>query len=132
MIPAWLRRQLEAAGRLDSDGVTRGARTQPCPRKCGATVLAGLDADVCALTAFTDPQPISPLGEAAAVLDGRDTYDVWGRFGVELDHRDATRIAGPRRWPVVAAHQCGAPPLPADPTVPPHARRPPIFDAPGF
>jgi hypothetical protein len=130
-MPPWLRRQLEAAGRLDTDGVGRAASGASC-RGCGAQVLQGLDDDTCALPAAVDPQPISVLGEAAAVLAGRDTYDLWGRARVELDYRDAVRIAWPRAWPVLAAHTCGAPPLPADPTVPRHARRPAVSDTPPF
>lgn len=79
-----------------------------CPR-CRVLVVVGLDDDSTALTASVDPYPLDPVGETVALLTGRATYDAWplpdGR--VELTRRDRFSIAGPRRVPVVADHECG-------------------------
>jgi hypothetical protein len=126
MIPTWLLRRLEDAGRLDADGTRRTVRTVTC--RCGAAVLAGLDADRCALAVLVDPAPVDVRGEALAVLAGRSTYDL---HGLELDRRDVWRLAGPRRAPVLAEHRCGAVPLPAA-EMEMHSRLADFSDSPGF
>jgi hypothetical protein len=86
---------------------TRATRLILCPR-CGAPILAGLDADWCALTAHVDPTPITPAGEAVALLAGRRTYDLIGRGDERtLSLRETEHIQAPRRHPVVPAHACG-------------------------
>lgn len=117
MIPAWLQAHLEATGVADTDGVARAIRARTCPR-CHAPILTGLDADRCALAVTVDPQPTDVLGEALALVAGRDTYDL---AGLQLIHRDQWRVAGRRRHPVLADHLCNAP-LPRDPN-PPLPRR---------
>ena len=66
------RDHLERTGRMVA-GATRRARAATC-RGCGAKVLDGLDADVCALVATVDPTPLTAIGEVLAVLDGRRTF----------------------------------------------------------
>lgn len=97
MIPAWLRDHLEQRGLWDTDGVGRGAKVQRC-RKCREYVLVGLDADRCALPVACDPDPLSRLGEAAAVIAGRTTYSLrWLSDRLELDHRGHFEIRGDAR-----------------------------------
>lgn len=110
MIPAWL--LAKSGGNLRAVGV-RGCR-------CGAQVLAGLDADRAALTAIVDLAPICEMGEALALLQGRPTYDLVGDSRKkELEYRYEWNIKARRRYPVMTAHKCGAP-IPAAPTEVPH------------
>lgn len=123
MIPNWLRRQLEAAGRWNVDGVSRRMSAGHC-RTCHAQVVRGLDADVAAITVTADPQPIDQLGEALALLSGRGTWSLLQRDGHwSLSPRDQWRIAAQKPATVLAEHRCGSPPLPAGsplPAPPPH------------
>lgn len=91
---------------------------------CHAPILAGLDADVAALSVAVDPYPLTPLGEVEALRDSRRTYDL---RQMRLDRRDHWTIPGhppSPRHPVVAEHRCGhpipddwkAPPAPPAPT----------------
>lgn len=88
---------------------------------CHAPILAGLDADVAALSVAVDPYPLTPAGEVEALRDHRRTYDI---TDMRLDRRDAWTIPGhppSARHPVLAEHRCGhptpddwkAPPAPA-------------------
>lgn len=65
-----------------------------------------------------DPQPLNNLGEAAALLAGRATFNL---HHDRLTRRDHFRIAGNRqpRGTVIATHRCGhtAPPQHRDPTI---------------
>lgn len=114
----WLRDHLVAAGQVTETGVARTARIRACD-DCRAQVLAGLDSDIAALEAYCDPQPLSRIGEAIALLEGRRTLTLRreGR-GWVLDWRDSHEIAGapatsqPRR-DVVREHRCRTP-SPAD------------------
>jgi hypothetical protein len=90
----------------------RAAVVKRCPR-CHAQIIAGLDDDICATDAFVDPQPLAPLGELHARIDGLMTYDLaWRGVRYEIDWRDACQITG---FPpasrdavdVVAEHRCG-------------------------
>jgi hypothetical protein len=99
--PSWIQR-----GR---GGATRAAGIRLCP-KCRAPIITGLDADICAFTVRVDPTPLTPLGEAVAVLQGRTTYNLAGGPGrKELDPREAHHIEKPRRYPVLAEHRCNRP-----------------------
>jgi hypothetical protein len=99
MIPAWL----EAA----VGDVWRSARLRRCAR-CQAPILAGLDATMAAVAVRADPTPLTPLGEAAALLGGRATFDLSDVAGrKELTYRYCDQISGLRRYPVLAAHECG-------------------------
>lgn len=102
MIPPWLQR-------TRNGDPTRAATIRLC-RTCRAPILAGLDADRAAITVYCDPTPLTPLGEAFAVITGRTTYDLFpGQDRRELWPREAAHITKPRRFPVLAAHKCGAP-----------------------
>ncbi len=117
-IPKWLQIHLEAKGLWDQDGVSRAARARRC-KGCRRYVLVGLDGDRCALPVAVDPEPLSALGEAAALLTGRTTYRLaFLSSRLELDARDRYQIRGDaagRTGPqhdVLAAHACGTTPLP--------------------
>lgn len=110
---------LVAQGHMTADGVTRRVTARTC-RTCHAPILAGLTGLRCARDARVDPDPLSPLGEALAVLGGRATFALWraaaGRY--ELENRDQFSIAGTpagtsTRYDVLAEHVCNAAPLPA-------------------
>jgi hypothetical protein len=101
MIPTWLQRS--------RSGATRATGIRLCP-KCRAPILTGLDAEICAFTVRVDPTPITPLGEAIALLQGRATYNLAdGPNRKELDLRDQWRITMPRKYPVLPEHRCGQP-----------------------
>lgn len=106
----WLRDHLVASGHMTETGATRRARIRTC--SCKADVLIGLDSDVAALEVTCDPCPLSRLGEALALLDGRRTLTLRreGR-GWVLDWRDAHEItsapaASQQRRDVVRQHRC--------------------------
>lgn len=102
-IPEHVLAQIRAEARAGS----RAAHWTRC-RRCAAVVLRGLDADRCALTAHTDPEPIDEIGELAAILTGRATYDRWQTNDrIELNRRNQSNIAGERRVDVVVEHVCG-------------------------
>lgn len=112
----------EAAKRAMSkqapDGVRRAARAAAC-RRCGVSVMRGLDADLAAAAVAVDVQPLSPAGELAALLAGRRTYALtWvaGRARYEIDVRfpDMIEFRPPGtvfNSDVVAGHVCHAPVL---------------------
>lgn len=117
MIPTWLQRHLEQAGRWNSDGVSRTISAGRC-HHCHTPVVRGLDADVAGLPITADPQPVDQLGEAIALIAGRGSYDLahnGGRW--QLSHRDQWRIRAGRPATVLAGHQCGSPPLPPGPPI---------------
>jgi hypothetical protein len=119
MIPTWLRRHLETAGRWNTDGIGRNLSSGTC-RTCRARVVRGLDGDRCALPRTCDPQPVDAVGEALALVGGRATFTLTRATGQwRLDTRDEYRIAGRRLGVVLAEHQCHAPPLPTTPTTDP-------------
>lgn len=115
MIPTWLRRQLETAGRWNTDGVGRALSGGRC-RSCKQPVVRGLDDDVAALAVTCDPRPVDELGEALALMQGRRTFAVASRGGrLLVDPREPLAIAARRPADVLAEHRCGSPPLPAAP-----------------
>lgn len=112
----WLLGHLVAAGHLTESGLSRRARIRTC--SCGQAVLAGLDDEILAFEVQVDPVPVSPIGEALALIEGRRTFSLareGGRY--VLDPRTAADIlhhpAGthPRR-DVLRAHRCGTGELP--------------------
>ena len=114
-VPKWLAQHLVDAGHWDIFGISRNARGRPC-RDCGVYVLAGLDADRCAGTAHIDPTPLSALGEAMALVAGRDTYLLRREGpGFRIDHRHRWNIAAlpagspGQRGDIVSAHACHDP-----------------------
>jgi hypothetical protein len=114
MNPRQLKEHLIRAGHLTESGLTRAARIRPCP-DCHADTLAGLDEDRCALESAVDPVPLGTLGEAVALLQGRNTLAVHrdgGRFILDRRHplQIKARPAGATdREDVMAEHRCGAP-----------------------
>lgn len=107
-------RQSHPAKHLDSPG-GRGVRSVAC-RSCRTPVLRGLDDDWCASYVEVDLEPLSPLGEALAVLCGRRTFRLHraGRqyrltrrawFGISQYPAGMSRLA--MKWDVLAIHQCG-------------------------
>jgi hypothetical protein len=103
-----------------------------CPR-CDALVLRGRDGHATIRVATVDPQPISQVGEAVALIQGRTTYNLYTAEGsrLELYRRTDFHIRGERHRPVVADHVCGAAPLdPAD--LPPPAPPKPQSFVPPF
>lgn len=102
MTAAWiLQKQNDAA---------RCASIRLC-RRCHAPILQGLDADNAAMTARCDPTPLTEMGEAVALLQGRTTYDlVTVKAGRELHPRTTHFIQKKeRRYLIVATHICGNP-----------------------
>jgi hypothetical protein len=99
-------------GRSDAGGMIRQARASTCPT-CGGWRIHGLDADMAALPAMCDPEPLSALGEAQATILGLRTYDL-SRCGAgyQLDGRDHFHVkgrpAGSGVVDVLAEHRCGA------------------------
>lgn len=92
--PTWLLDHLIRAGHVTETGATRKAKIRRC-QKCRAHVLVGLDADMCALEVEADPTPLSALGEALALVEGRRTLALYrdrGRF--VLDPRRTEDITG--------------------------------------
>lgn len=112
--PTWLLEHLIRAGHITERGISRKARVRTCER-CGRVALVGLDADVCAFEVAADPLPLSRLGEALALVEGRRTFAlVRTHRGYELDARDASAILGrpagaTKRQDVLAEHRCSAP-----------------------
>jgi hypothetical protein len=76
--------------------------------RCGRTVLVGLDANRCAMTATASVYPLSNFGEVEALRAGRWTYEL--SMGA-LDRRDRWTIAGrpASDTTVVASHDCDVP-----------------------
>lgn len=70
--------------------------------KCGRMVLA---ADVRGITRHLDPTALNDMGELAALIDGRKTYELHGELLVPRGHE---RIAAgrPADSPVLADHAC--------------------------
>lgn len=114
----WLLEHLIAAGHLTETGLGRRARIRAC--RCGQLILAGLDDDTCALEAYADPEPLTPLGEMLARLEDRCTWTLRRQAaGWILDIRShleiAAKPAGSQpRADIVRQHQCQSRPL-ADP-----------------
>jgi hypothetical protein len=111
-IPPWLLRILEEK---HPNSFGRLARWTICPR-CGLVTLSGWDAyDDYAGHYVTDPAQLDTLGELAALLAGRDTFEL--RTDPDgsktISRRDQHRIraspAGNHRWPVIPEHRCGQP-----------------------
>ena len=109
-MPDWLAKHLEDTGKLGPDRIGRAARLHHC-KHCGRYILTGLDNDMCAGVAHADPTPLSPLGEALALIGGRNTYALHQAPGrLELQIRDQWQIEGSpagTRLDVLAEHRCG-------------------------
>jgi hypothetical protein len=96
------------------------ARARHC-RGCSRLVLAGYDAPVCACLAIVDPHRLTPDLEAAAAVLGRMTYRLHGApDAYQLAYRapqypPVVELVPADLCVVVAAHDCGRPPLPGEP-----------------
>lgn len=116
--PKWLVNHLVATGHLTETGATRRARIRPCPN-CHDLILVALDGDRCAFEAHVDPDPLTALGEALAVIDNRHTWTLRrSGDGYVLDPRDATSIAyrpagTEPRADILRQHRCHTAPVPA-------------------
>jgi hypothetical protein len=98
--PAYLAAKVDAA----SDQACPGT----CPR-CGAQILRARPGRVAAIDVIADAEPISPLDEIRALLEGRLTWHlVIGALGTRrITWRGTTHIqAGPPRHPVLRDHRC--------------------------
>lgn len=109
----WLKAHLTEQGLIHPDRITRRAHTRLCTT-CRQPVMVGLDNDRAAMPAHTDIQPLTPLGEAAAIILDRPTYNLqWaGIHGYQLTLRTNFEInAAPpgtqKHVRVVAEHVCG-------------------------
>lgn len=132
---------LVRSGHLTESGLSRRARLRPCPT-CPHTVLAGLDDVICAVEVAADPLPLSELGEAVVLLQGRRTFHLRREGGGwVLDPRDRHDIAAKpastqKRTDVLAEHRCSlgppAPALRARSTFPETRPRPPADAVPPF
>lgn len=115
----WLRDHLIRKGVITERGVSRRARPRICLR-CGLVALVGLDDERCALEVHADPVPLSTLGEALALIEGRRTLALHheaARFVLDVREADhiADRPAGATaREDVLRQHRCGTGP-PAGP-----------------
>jgi hypothetical protein len=100
----WLIDHLIEQGYITAGRIGRKAQRRRC-KKCGASIITALDADMCALLAECDPQPIDNFGEVAALTDGRWTYRL--DFG-RLDKRSLIQIrATPANTiTVLQSHRC--------------------------
>lgn len=116
----YIRDRLVRAGLMDDDtGATRSARAVRCP-KCRRAIFQGIGADWGGYVVQADPEPLSPLGEALALLSGRATVELrWLGDRYELDCRDHFRItgtpAGTNGIDILVRHDCAlanGPPLP--------------------
>jgi hypothetical protein len=133
-MPEWLVRRFTESGHIDADsGATRRARMSRC-RRCHRPVVLGFDSDPSRphagyMSRQVDPQPLSPTGEALALLSGRITFNL----GWHADHweingpRDRWQIAGKRTGirDVVVEHDCALSitPLPGQPSNVPNPYR---------
>ena len=139
-LPDYVLRRLESMGLRDPQtGATRSARAHYCV-VCHAVVMRGIDAPFGGMSRDLDPEPLSRLGEALALMGGRRTYTLsWRGDRYEIDTRDMWGIRGSPAGAVVGAdvcveHICGAPELPTGPTQIADSRQPvgPLADVPPF
>lgn len=93
MMPDWLKVHIETAS-AQQVGFGRIAKPGIC-RKCGSKVLRGMDDYPIGKEATADPTILSSKGEALAILNGLETYWLYGSIPMtlELVYRDAYDIA---------------------------------------
>lgn len=107
--------RLARAGLVDDHGhaVGRKAKARSCP-VCRRAVMTGLSSAFGGFAVSADPQPLSPMGEALALMAGRGTFSLrWLGDHYELDKRDHFRIrgspAGTKGIDVLVEHECAKP-----------------------
>lgn len=88
-------------------GKARAAREVECP-VCGQSLLVGDNCDVAAWEVRIDADPVDPLAETIAVLQGKASYVVvrGGRYGPEIDYRDLSSVGTESRRPIHIEHSC--------------------------
>ncbi|MFB7440206.1 hypothetical protein ACFC01_17915 [Streptomyces mirabilis] len=107
--PKWLTERIEQS----SDRIRKGT----CPH-CHCPVLRARAGRIAALDVIADPDPIDPITEILARVDGRLTWHLTtSALGVQrITWRDQFHIrAGPAKHPVIADHHC--PPQPVQGTL---------------
>lgn len=112
-VPYWIAAYETRTG---SPPALAGIRAIPRPcRKCGQWTLTGYDDYLLAALATTDPNPLTPQLEAAALILGRPTWELRGTPG-RYSHRRRTPFYGHIRklkpanqCTVVAQHNCAGP-----------------------
>lgn len=115
------RRSLVAKGLMDDQtGATRNARKSRC-QNCKSQTVIGIDRDFGGMAIECDADPLSGIGEVAALILGRRTYDLHSHGGRwRLDRREPWHIRdtppGSARNDVLVNHVCGAPKLASIPT----------------
>lgn len=114
--PTWLKQHLIDTGVWRADGCRKKAAIRT--HTCGLAVLYGIDTAT-TRPAIADPHPLTPLGEALALIQNRQTWNYWHAVS-ELRHRSIIVIQhsppGARDdVHVLAEHVCGQPPLPHQP-----------------
>ena len=104
----WITSMLMDKGVLSEAGLTRNAGIRTC-RTCQTNCLAGIDIN--GLDTWLHPQQLHPAGELHAILDNRQTYNLYA--GSQLIPRDRHLIAaypaGHEQRPTFAAHRCDQP-----------------------
>lgn len=90
-------------------------------RSCNRYVLVGLDSDHCAVNATVDPKPLTSLGEALALLTGRNTYDLQA-----IPTQPQERTLERRSWWHILGRPAGTyhPAFPADVVTDHHCTQP--------
>jgi hypothetical protein len=84
--------------------ITEPVKLAQCTR-CNNPVIHAVTGG---LTTITDVIPLTVNEEIAVIMTGRTTFDLQSSgIRAYLEWRDITRIRAGRRYPVVAAHQCG-------------------------
>lgn len=116
------RRSLVARGLMDDQtGATRNARNSRC-QACKRSTVIGIDRDFGGMAVECDSAPLSAIGELAATILGRATYDLHphgGRWRIdrrEYWHMRDTPPGSPCN-DVLVWHDCDAPALDSIPTV---------------
>lgn len=115
------RRRLVNQGFMDEQtGATRKARYSRCSI-CKNRVIIGIDRDFGGRAVECDPDPLSKLGEMAALLLGRRTLDLHAHGGRWIiDRRESWHIRdtppGTVGNDVLVTHKCGAPKLASIPS----------------
>ncbi|HET8581753.1 MAG TPA: hypothetical protein VFL65_00765 [Jatrophihabitans sp.] len=90
----------------------RAAKRDDCPR-CGAPCLAGDDHDRVARHIRVDADPVDPVGEMLAILDGLATVDLVraagkGGAAFHLHYREPWHVHSdrPARYTIHTEHRC--------------------------
>lgn len=115
--PGWLKRHLQNEGLVDfsKDGPPATAKTQSiwCPN-CHRPIMRGLRPMPTPWAVDADPEPLTPDGEALALLAGVRVFMLRWIYGhYEIDWRDETKYrlfprSANQGFDVLSEHACGA------------------------